>query len=94
MRLDLNSNICVKILNAYNEYVHYKYPSDPNIYFVKGHPNTISDLKEYCKLNIHNPSPIVDNLNIMGFGVIEDLSLGPEEIIFGPEQVKLIWNRG
>ena len=87
-------SVPAKILSSYKQYVDYGYPSDPNVYQIRGNPSTINKLIDYISLNIQvrNVSLVQrsDNgIKIWGFNVKEDLDYRDGRITFGPELVDL-----
>lgn len=88
------SPLIVKLLNYYGEYVANGYPKDPNIYFIKAHPETVSALLEADKSVIHNLQnhQLLNKATFMGFSLEADSRLNVGELVFGPETVTILWS--
>lgn len=75
-----------EVLSAYNKYVEFGYPKDPNVYEVRAPEEIVGQLLEYIP-NIKFSSDITE----WPFKIIEDSNVEPGKVIFGPEQVTIVW---
>ncbi len=91
------SDIKVQLFNAYNEYVYNHYPSDPNVYVIRAHPETVYDLitlVDDYQVNISGYDWVGDGeQRFLAFRLKDDIRLPPGDIIFGPETVDIKWSK-
>lgn len=91
-------DIKARLFSAYQEYLRNFYPKDPNIYVIRAHPETISDLKvkslEYIT-NFEGWDWITDTSEVrfLGFRCKGDTRLPVGDIIFGPETIDMKWSK-
>jgi hypothetical protein len=86
-----------ELFNVYHEYLSNHYPSDPNIYVIRAHPETVYDLEvrnlDY-QVNIEGYPWVNDGEpRFLAFRLKADLRLAPGEILFGPETVDIKWSK-
>jgi hypothetical protein len=90
-------DIKVKVFDAYHEYIRNHYPDDPNIYVIRAHPETVSDLMllsaEY-QTNVSGYDWVGDGADrFLVFRLIADFRLPPGDILFGPESIEIKWSK-
>lgn len=88
-----------KLFATYQEYLSNHYPSDPNIYVIRAHPETVQDLKakslEYqADFSSYSwDGGTIAEPRFLGFRYHPDLRLPVGDIIFGPETVDIKWSK-
>ncbi len=85
----LGKTLVVMILDSYQEYVNLGYPKDPKIYVISAEKNTLIKISTALNKSIISKSHIDED---WGFQMNENNNLSPGEIIFGPEQVRIVWD--
>lgn len=90
-------DIKVLIFSAYHEYLKNHYPSDPNVYVIRAHPETVSELVvlsgEY-QVDISGYDWVNDGeLRFLAFRLIADFRFRHGEILFGPEPIEMKWSK-
>lgn len=90
-------DIKVSIFNAYLEYKENHYPTDPNVYVIRAHPETVSELivlsQEY-QVHVGGYDWINDGQpRFLVFRLLADVRLPPGDILFGPESTELRWSK-
>lgn len=81
------ATVTAEILLAYKNYVDFNYPKDPNIYIIRASPKNAALLLEYVTNSVKFSKDSIE----WPFKIVEDISMGATEVIFGPEQVNIAW---
>jgi hypothetical protein len=86
-----------ELFSVYHEYLSNFYPSDPNIYVIRAHPETVYDLERRqndYQVDIEGYPWVNDGEpRFLTFRLKSDVRLPPGEIIFGPETVDIKWSK-
>lgn len=90
-------DIKVQIFNSYHEYVKNHYPKDPNVYVIRAHPETVSELmvlSDEYRVDISGYGWINDGEpRFLTFRLIADFRFRYGEILFGPEPIEMKWSK-
>jgi len=83
------------LMSAWQEYQDNGYPKDPRCYVVRAAPKTAVEMRQlqlsYKFARKTDPFYVEDSF--LGFRLEEDPHLRANEVIFGPETVRIEWSR-
>lgn len=85
----MGKGLAATILDSYQEYCQLGYPNDPKIYVINADFETLQKVESTLNKGIIPKSPTEKN---WGFQTRVDASLRPGEVVFGPEQVRIVWD--
>lgn len=86
IRTNKCATMAAEILAAYQQYVEFGYPKDPSIYEIRAHTEVTEVLLEYIPT-----IKFSSGASEWPFKVIEDDSIDPGKVTFGPERVTIEW---
>lgn len=91
--LEKAKSLMVMLQDSLAQYVNFGYPKDPAVYVVRVNPRMIPLLKKYFDSNFIPPFELDEESGTLGgFQFKEDKAIKPGRLMFGPEQLEIIWN--